>query len=277
MAVRIVADSSSDLFSFEGIDFRSVPLKIITAEKEFVDEPGIDIDLLVDILRNTTERTSTSCPNVFDWKAAFEGAQEIFALTITSALSGSWAAAAEAAKEYEEEHPGARVHVIDTLSTGPEMRLLAEKLRDLATAGKTFDEMKAEITEYQKHTHLFFALESLRNLARNGRVSPAVAKVTEVLGIRFIGKASDEGKLQQLHIARGRRRTVNKTFEEMKKLGYKGGKVRITHCVSPETVTWLKQEILKEFPEADVIIAPCTGLCSYYAEAGGILVGFEDL
>ena len=115
----------------------------------------------------------------------------MYAITITGTLSGSYNAAQLAAEEYQQENPGKRVFVLDSLSTGPEQRLLAEHLRDLLAEGKEFDEICEEMLRYHKHTHLLFSLESLANLARNGRVKPAVAAVARMLGIRVIGQASE--------------------------------------------------------------------------------------
>ena len=62
----------------------------------------------------------------------------------------------------------------------------------------------------------------------------------------------------------------------MSEIGFKGGKVRIDHCLNLEGAQQLKNLILSKFPSADVIIGECRALCSYYAERGGLLVGFED-
>ena len=123
-----------------------------------------------------------------------------------------------------EEHPDARVCVLDTLSVGPESHLIIDKLRELILQGLPFEEIEAQIREYMKKTHLLFSLESLENLARNGRTSPAVAKLVGVLGIRIVGKASDEGTLQPLHKCRGEKRALATIVDEMKKHGYCGGK-----------------------------------------------------
>ncbi len=71
-------------------------------------------------LRTYKGRTSTSCPNISDWLTAYEGADEVYVVTITGTLSGAYNAALLAGEEYEQNHEGARVFVLDSLSTGPE-------------------------------------------------------------------------------------------------------------------------------------------------------------
>lgn len=276
MKYKIVADSSSNLFSLSDVDFAAVPLKIITEEKEYVDDAALDVAAMVSDLETVKGHTGTSCPNAFDWQEAFGDADAVFAVTITSNLSGCYNAAAVAAEAYKEEHAGAKVCVLDTLSTGPEMQLIVEKLRELIGSGMEYDEIVSAIKEYQKRTHLLFSLESLANLARNGRVSPAVAKVAKVLGIRVVGAASDEGTLEPLHKSRGEKKVIKAIFSEMEAKGFAGGKVHIAHCFNASTAEDLKSMILTAWPESNVNILPCGGLCSFYAEKGGLLVGFES-
>ena len=277
MKYRIVSDSAANLYALEGADFISVPLKIITEEREYVDRPGLDIAEMVEELHHTKGRSRTSCPNAFEWMEAFEGADAIFAVTISSALSSSHAAAMHAREEYLSAHPDAKVCVIDTLSAGAEMQLIVEKLRALIQRELPFEEIEREIAAYRQHTHVLFCLQSLNNLARNGRISPAIAKLAGVLGIRVLGKGSEEGELHALHKCRGEKRMLETTYSEMKKAGFGGGRVHIAHCLNPDAAEQLRQIILREHPGCAVTVGDCTGLCSFYAEKGGLIIGFEDL
>ena len=276
MTYRITADSSSNIRQLEGVSFASVPLKIITKEREYVDDSQLDVRAMVEELHAYKGTSGTSCPNVYDWLEAFGDAEGVFALTITSNLSGSCNAARQAAQEYVRLHPGRKVCVIDTLSTGPEMRLLAERIRGGIQAGHSFEQIEADARGYLTHTHLLFMLRSLNNLARNGRVSPAAAKIAGVLGICVVGKASDEGKLQQMHKCRGEKRALEAVLSEMKKHGYAGGRVCISHCLNAEAAAQMADAVRAEHPNARVDIEPCGGLCSFYAERGGMIIGFED-
>lgn len=276
MNIKIVSDSSSNLLQLSSAAFESVPMKIRAKEKEYVDDALLDVAEMVENLRHCVGPTSSSCPNTHEWLTAFEGADAIFALTITSSLSGSYSAAANAGREYMETHPGAKVCVIDTLSTGPEMLLLIERICDGARLGMSFEELECSVREYQKHTHLLFALQSLNNLARNGRVNATAAKIAGVLGICVVGKASDEGTLEPLHKCRGMKKALKTIVQEMEAMGYAGGKIRIDHCQNLEAAQQLREALLTLSPAADIQIGECRALCSYYAEKGGLLIGFED-
>ena len=276
MKYKIVADSSSNVYERASIDYSCVPLKIITSEKEYSDVKGTDINEMVTYLQGYKGKSSTSCPNTQDWLVAFGDAELIMGVTITSNLSGSYSSALQAKKEYEAKHPIAKVLIVDSLSAGPELELIIEKMEEVLKEGGDFEKMSKAVTDYCKHSHLLFALKHLDNLARNGRVNPTVAKIAGVLGIRVVGKASDEGTLQQLHKCRGEAKAIISIWDEMKEHGYHGGKVRLAHCFNPQMARALSDTIHHSYPNADVRITDCTALCSYYAEEGGLMVGYED-
>ena len=234
MNTKIVVDSSASLYTLQGVDFECVPLKIITDDAEYLDNGTMDALGMAQTLRTYKGKTSTSCPNVSDWLAAYEGADEVYAITITGTL------------------------------------------RDLLAEGKEFDEIGEEMLRYHKHTHLLFSLESLANLARNGRVKPAVAAVARMLGIRVIGQASEAGELDVLCKTRGEHGALERIVLELKEHGYTNGRLHISHCGNPAAAERLKHMVKAVFDGAKVDISECGGLCSYYAELGGLLVGYED-
>lgn len=275
MRNKIIMDSAGDLQILEGADFACVPLKIVTENREFIDDPTTDVAQMIDYLRSYSGKASTACPGVGEYLEAFEGGENVYCVTITSGLSGSYNAAAIAAQTYMEQHPERKVHVFDTLSAGPEMALLAEKLRDMVAEGLNFDQIVAKGKEYLQKTRLIFSLESLHNLANNGRVPTVVAKAVGILGLRLLGRASEEGKLQPNGKARGEKKVVPELMKKLQEMGYAGGKLRISHCCNENAAQELKQAVLGRFRQADVNIWPAKALCSFYAEAGGLLVGFE--
>ncbi len=275
MSFKIISDSSSNLHTSEIENFASVPLKIILGNKEYTDNESLDVKNLVEDMSTSKEKCSTSCPNVFDWSESFKGSDEIFVITITSSLSGCYSSAVRAKEDYISGNPNAKICIIDSLSTGPEMELIIEKLVELRENGATFEDAETQIFEYMKKTRLLVTLESLKNLAKNGRVSSTVAKIAGVLGIRVIGTASEDGYLESVHKIRGEKRTLETLKEEILKLGFSGGKLRISHCENSNAAETFKNMILSVFPRSNIKIRHCTGLCSFYAERGGMILGFE--
>ena len=270
---RIVLDSSANMAGCHWVS--SVALKIITDEKEYIDDAELNTAAMVWDLKTYTGRSSTACPSPQDWMDAFGDSPYVFCIAITSNLSGSCNAANIAKADYEQEFPDRKVCVIDSLSTGGEMELIAEKIQELIAADLSFDEICKQVREYQQHTGLMFMLESMQNLANNGRVNKIVAKAAGILGIRAVGKASDVGTLEPMDKCRGEKKAIAALADHMVALGYEGGKMRISHCLNPAAAESLKETIVSAFPGADVQIRPTGGLCSFYAEKGGMIIGFE--
>ena len=275
--IKIVSDSSSDLLMLDSVEFASSPMKIITAKREFVDDENLNVDEMANFFNEYKDRSQTSCPNPADWLDAFGDADDIICVTITSALSGSYNSACTAKELYEAENEGKRVFVLDTLSAGPEITLIVRKLEELVKSGMAYERVCDKIREYAKRTGLVFMLKSLKNFAANGRVSPLVAKLVGFAGICIVGKASDEGTLEPTHKCRGENRSLETLINDLKELGLKNGKVSIGHCQNEGAATKLKQMIESTFEKAQVEIHKLRGLCSFYAEKGGLLVGFEKI
>lgn len=166
--MKIIADSSANISALEGVCFQSIPMTIRAGEREFVDDGTLDTAKMLDYLASYNGKSGTACPGLDAWLQAFSGADEIFVVTITGALSGTCASAVAARDLYLQSHPEAKIHVFDSLSTGPEMLLLIEKLADLIREGKSFDEICKAGQDYLASTHLLFILRSIHNLAQNG-------------------------------------------------------------------------------------------------------------
>ena len=275
MRYKIVADSSSDILELQECAYSCVPLKIITDEKEYVDDKSLDVDEMIADLQKYKGASKSSCPSIGDWKDSFEDYDGVIAVAITSGLSGSYNSSKLAIEDYLEENPGKEGFAVDTLSAGAEVALIVDKLKELVVKNLDMSEIKNKIMEYKKRTHLVFALGSLKNLANNGRVSPAVAKLTGILGIRIVGKASNEGTLEVTGKVRGAAKAITELFKNMVKTGFNGGRVRIHHCKNEDGANTLRDMIKTQFPSAEVIIQRTRGLCSFYAEEGGLLVGYE--
>lgn len=156
------------------------------------------------------------------------------------------------------------------------MEIVLQGIEKILKNNVRWVDVDAAIAKMRTQTHLLFALQSLHNLSLNGRVSPALAKVAKMLHIKLIGTASKEGKLEPLAKLRGMKRVNLEMVKEMKKLNYQGGQVIIDYCQNEDEAEKLKDEILAAFPDADITLRPMHGLCSFYAEKGGLMVGFNE-
>ena len=256
------------------VNYTTVPLKII-AEREYVDDATLDLAGMMEDLRNHKGKSGSSCPNVGEWLEAFGDAEEVFCVTISKNLSGSYAASVQAGETYMEEHPGRKVFTFDSLAVGPEMGMIIDKIRRCEADGDDYETTKAKVLDYHNHTHTLFCLESMLNLARNGRVSMAVAKIAGMLGIRVAGIAQG-GQVTPVHKPRGAKKATQTLVEMVKERGFADGNIlRVAHCYAEEAAQAFRDAVLAEFPNTRFQLEHTTALCSFYAEAGGLIIGFE--
>ncbi len=276
---KIVVDSGCDYRQLKNLapdtEFISVPLTIQVGDQAFVDDVNLDIDHMMEVMEASKSAAGSACPSPQAYQAAFEGAENIIVMTITGGLSGSFNAARVARDMYVEEHPEVNIHLIDSLSAGGEMDLIVDEINRLIGTGVEFEELVQAITTYQENSKLLFVLAKVDNLVKNGRLSKLVGTVVGLLNIRMVGEASSEGKLELLQKARGYKKSVAAAFEEMKKAGYNGGRIVMAHRNNDKFFQQFSELVKSTFPNAIVDQVATSGLCSFYAEDGGLLMGYE--
>ena len=274
MKYMLVADSSANVISMADPHYTSVPMKV-RAAKEYVDDANLNLAEMVEDLRSHKGKSGSACPSVGEWLEAFGDADAVFCTTMSKALSGSYNSAQQAVAAFMEENPGKKGYVFNTLSAGPQQAFLNEKILELIAEGHDFDTIVEKAQAYYDNTHILFCLESMMNLARNGRVPMAVAKLCSMLGIRICGDVQS-GMITPVHKPRGARKATDTLVAMIKERGfYDGAQLRIAHCFGEEPAQALADAILAEFPNAKISLEPTTALCSFYAEAGGLMIGME--
>ena len=268
MKWKIIADSGCDYRSLDNLapdtEFVSVPLTIQVGETIYRDDAQLNIDQMMEEMYATTTASKSACPSPDDYMKSFEGADNIVVVTITGTLSGSYNSA-EIAK----------IHVIDSLSAGGEVDLIVRKLNHLVAEGLDFDQVVDAITAYRAKTKLLFVLAKVDNLVKNGRLSKLVGTVVGLLNIRMVGEASKTGTLELLQKARGQKKAIKAAFDELIKAGYTGGHITIAHRNNDKFIEQFSALIREKFTHASIEVLPTSGLCSFYAEEGGLLMGYE--
>ncbi|MDE6491866.1 MAG: DegV family protein, partial [Lactobacillus sp.] len=240
------------------------------------DDQNLNIKDFLEDMSNNNVAGKSSCPSIQEWLDALKGTKRAIILTLTSGMSGSYSSALQAKAMYEEKNPTSKVIVVDTRSAGPELTVILHGIEEMIKGKVRFVDLEEKIAQYRTQTHLLFVLQSLHNLALNGRVSNAVAKVAGMLNIKIVGTASKDGKLEPLGKVRGMKRAVKDIVKKMKEMDYRGGEVIIDHCENQKDADTLKTKILELFPDAKVTVRPMRGLCSFYAEEGGLMIGFHE-
>ncbi len=206
---------------------------------------------------------------------AMEGPEEmVFVVTLSQHLSGSCNSARLGKELYEEEHGNnKKIHVFSSDSACGGESLIAFYIRDLAEAGKSFEEIVSQTQTYLDNMHTYFVLESLDSLKKNGRLTGITALLVSALNIKPIMGAT-HGVIIKLDQARGIKKALEKmcakVIEEAKNTTAK--RLGITHCNCPERAEQVKQMILQKLSVKEVYMVDAAGVSSLYAGDGGVVV-----
>ncbi|MST79226.1 DegV family protein [Lactobacillus equicursoris] len=275
--VRLIVDSSANTLSDPARNLEVVPLTLTFGEENLLDDENLNISDFLTKMEVNQEAGKTAAPSIQRWLDALDGAEQAIIVTITSGMSGTYSSALQARDIYLESHPLAKIIVVDSRSAGPELELIIEGIEEMLQDPKLrFADLESKIAEYRTKTSLLFLLQSLRNLSLNGRVSPAMAKLAGLLKINLIGTASVDGDLKPLTKARGMKKALKELVKQMEENKYQGGRVIIDECENLADAEKLKELILEKYPDAKITIRPMRGLCSFYAERGGLMVAFVN-
>ena len=289
MSWAIVADSSCNLRSWKpqapDTTFVSVPLTIHVGGEEFIDDANLDVAELNRAVAQESQASSSSCPSVGVWAEEFRRADNVVAITISANLSGSYEAANTARTmvldEFMRDHAGImtgkNIFILNSRATGGKMELIVELLDRYLTTNPSFDDVVAYLEKLDAASTVVFSLSSFDNLVKNGRMPRLAGSIASKLNIRMLGTASAEGTIKIVGPTRGEKKMYRKTIEVMASDGYHGGLVYIDHVDNEKSASELKANIEAQWPQAEVHILPCGGLCSYYAEESGLIIGYEWL
>lgn len=273
--IRVVSDSSLD-YSVEekNLKITRVPFKIDLDDVTYVDD-NKDYDKFLENMRKA-ETFKTSCPSTGDYLQAYEeDDSDIFCMTITKKLSGSYESAFLAQNLAEENNPKKKIFVIDTMAASTAMALIYERLCELSEKSFNFETIKENISKYVDEVRTLFVSESLENLRKAGRLSNVKAFFAKTLNIIPIMGAVD-GKIEKISQARGKKKAFDKLVDTMGELknNLKDKIVAISHCDNYERAVELKDKIIQRYKPKEVKIIKVSALNSMYVDYKGIIVSF---
>lgn len=278
MNIKVVADSSCDLNEKleKEMEVTLIPFSLHIGDNVYRDDKKLDVKAMIKEMSECTSAPKTACPSPNDFLKAFEGPESVFAVTISSALSGTYESAMLAKKMLMETAEDKFVHVFDSLSASIGETLISMKIFELAR--KNYDNLQIveKVNEYIKSMKTIFLLESLDNLMKNGRLGKVKGRLATLLNIKPVMEATEDGNINLVESVRGYRKAFMRLVEI---IGEKGEKLEekvigIAHCNCLERAEEFKSELLKRYKFKDVIIVETAGLSSVYANQGGIIVSF---
>ena len=277
MSYKIVIDSCGEFLEQWKTDdrFESVPLVLTVGGENIVDDETFDQAEFLKKVAACEECPKSACPSPERYMKAFEcDAERIYAITLSSELSGSYNSAVLGKNLLLEEHPEKKIYVFNSRSASVGETLIAMKIEECEKAGLAFDEVVRTVEEYISGQNTFFVLENLDALRKNGRLSGVKAFVATALKIKPVMGSTDEGTICQLDQARGMNKALVKMMEHIVSKTSDGENkvLAICHCNCPERAEMFKEAIAEKLNPAQIIVLNTAGVSTMYANDGGIIV-----
>lgn len=280
MKYKIIADSSCDLNEEikDKLKVSLVPFKIDVDDKKYVDDENLDTMELIDAMKKSPNPVRTSCPSPGDFAEQYKStaADNIFVVTISSNLSGTYNSAVLAKNIIKDTEPNKFIHVFDSKSASVGETLVAMKIHELIEEKVSHLEIIEKVEKYIKEMKTYFLLESLDNLIKSGRLSKTKGLLANVLNLKPILGSDGDGNIKLFENVRG----TKKAFRRLVELIGETGKnleekiLAISHANALEKAEELKNEIQKRYKFKDIILVKQAGLSTAYANEGGIIIVF---
>ena len=277
MSFKIVVDSCCDLSAQMAKDpcFVKVPLTIRSSGSAFVDDDTLDQGDLLWSMRQSEEAPSTACPAPQTYLEAYQGADDVYVVTLSALLSGSHNSAEQARLLLEEERPEVNVHVFNSCSASSGEVLVALKIRELASAGLPFKRVVREVEQFIYQMQTLFVLESLENLRKNGRLTKLQAVVTSALRIKLLCGATPEGEICKLGQALTMKQALSKMVDKVAAdATHQGRTLAICHCNCLERAFQVRDLVEAKCNFSAVHILEAGGITTVYANDGGIVLAY---
>lgn len=212
--IALITDSSCDLDEGElkKYNIEMLPFRIIYSDREYLDKIDITAEELYRTLK--TETPTTSLPDLSYTEEVIErlkkeGYNKIFAITVSSKLSGTF----NSLRLISENYPELDFYLFDTRTLGFPVGAITIQVAKMIQAGKEFNEIQEELESIRERVHGFITVGSLEHLIRGGRIGKVAGTIGQMLHLNPIISSSDEGVLYTYTKVRGRKKAISKLKE----------------------------------------------------------------
>lgn len=276
MSYKIVADSCCELPEKYRNDkrFESVPLGLEVGDYVIQDDENFDQKEFLRQVAAYPLCPKSSCPSPEKFREAYhDEAEEVYVVTLSSHLSGSYNSAELGKSLYAEKYGEKKIHVVDSESASCGETQLVEKIVACKEAGLSFEETVKEVEAFKRQMRTYFVLDNLETLRKNGRLSGVKALVASTLNIKPV-MVGNLGVIEQKGQAIG----INKALAKMADCivndveNPQERTLMITHCNCPERAEFMRGLMEKRASYKRILVMDTAGVSSMYANDGGVIV-----
>jgi len=279
MKYKIVADSCTDLSDDmkAKMNIAMAPLSLEVDGVRYIDDDTFDVPAFLEKAGNSPNIPKSACPSPDDYLKAFKGEEEaIYVVTLSAELSGSYSTAVLAKGLMEEEDNHKKIHVFNSKSAAAGQVAITLKIQECIKEDKSFEETVKIVESYIIEMATIFVLEIIDHLQKAGRMSKMKATLVNVLNIKLVLKANENGEIQAHTQARGTKKAIDKMIQSLPEVGtISEDKVLvIAHVLAEDRAKMIKEIIEATYNFKEIIIVKTKGISSSYANNGGIIMAY---
>lgn len=281
MSFQIIGDSCCD-YPYLEEDYawlKRIPLTIELDDETYVDDENLRCAMLVSKMAASHNAPKSACPAPGSYYEAYDcGADDVYVVTLSDKLSGSYGSAVVAANMFKESHPEKNIFVFSSKSAAAGQIAICCLIHELVSAGTAFDEVVSRTLAFINGISTYFLLETLDVFRKNGRLNHLQSIITGALKLKLVMGGDETGNI----CVRGKALSMDRAVSKMADLivercaGRDMSKTTlyITHCQSPDRARQARDSIMKKTPFKDCVILRAGGISTIYANAGGFVVAF---
>lgn len=276
MKYKIIVDSCCELPEEYKKDerFQIVPLGLEVGDYKILDDENFNQAEFLAQVANYPQCPKSACPSPEKYMDAYRtDAENIFVITLSSHLSGSYNSAEVGKSLYVEKFGEKNICVFDSESAASGETQYALMAMELQEQGVSFEDTVQKLEAFRDKMKTYFILDNLETLRKNGRLTGVKAMVVSTLNIKPI-MYGNRGVIAQKSQAIGMKKALIKLADIMIKEvpDIKERVLMISHCNCPDRAEFMKKALLAKTEVKSVIIMDTAGVSSMYANDGGVVV-----
>lgn len=277
--VKIVTDSTADIpkHIIEQLNIHVVPLTVLFGDQESFED-GVDLtaDQFYEKLTTSEVIPSTSQPTPYQFSEVYKAiateheSPDIISIHVSSKLSGTYQSAHIASDMVKDE---TEVTVVDTKKASYAVGVIVVEIAKLAQNGATKEQCLERMSELLKDTSVYFLVDTLEFLQKNGRLGTASAVFGSILKIKPILSLNKDGEVFPYDKVRGQKKAVSKILEYLERdYGQEVIHVGISHANCKEDAIQIMSEMRQRFNMSTEVITDIGPVVGAHVGPGAVAI-----
>ncbi|MFN8471561.1 MAG: DegV family protein [Anaerolineae bacterium] len=275
--IRIITDSTASVPPdlVQRYNLAVVPLRVLFGHESYRDGIDMDNDEFYTRLAKADRLPTTSQPTVAEFYDVYrnivEAGDKAVSIHISSKLSGTYNAAAQAAAEF----PDGAVTVVDTNWLSVPLAFEVRAAAEAAERGASVDEVVAAVHNLDPRLHLYFVLDSLENLRKGGRISGAKAMIGGLLNVKPILELRN-GAIEPVESPRSKKAGLKRLLELMSATIPPNAPLHVAaiHARAPNERAEMERLIRERFNVVEMIEAEVGSIIGTHSGTGAVGAGY---